>query len=401
MKNYQETPKENSDALYLREENRLISVSLLEGTPPERQWTIDEYLPRGSVTGMFGPGGVGKSLLAQMAGTAVACGIEWLGINTKQGPAIGYFCEDDKNELWRRQLSILGAHGLTKEDASEFYIQSRIGMENLLMKFSGGVGVKTDFFHQIETDIQNFKPELIILDNSAQMFGGNENDRREVTQFVNALHGLINDGDLTILLLGHPPKPSAAGMQHEYSGSTGWDACFRSRLWFGRLNKKKSHQPDDEDFIEDQVDDAGDDDERILSRKKANYSKLGGDIKLKWQNGVFENISTQRFSGGRFDRIEASARLRDAGWLFMKMLKSLNDRQQEVNHLKASPNYAPKIMTKMEAASGTSWKLLERAMFILMDEGKVFPNQKLFMRSGRWVSGLSLVQNDGAKNEGT
>ena len=58
--------------------------------------------------------------------------------------------------------------------------------------------------------------KLIVVDNIAQCFGGNENIRVEVTAFVNALSGLALELDAAVLLLGHPGKASDS----EYSGST-------------------------------------------------------------------------------------------------------------------------------------------------------------------------------------
>jgi RecA-family ATPase len=50
--------------------------------------------------------------------------------------------------------------------------------------------------------------KLIVIDNIAQCFAGNENNRAEVTAFVNAVSGLALELDAAVLLLGHPGKAS-------------------------------------------------------------------------------------------------------------------------------------------------------------------------------------------------
>jgi hypothetical protein len=39
---------------------------------PRRQWIVEKWIPKGCVTGLFGSGGTGKSLLAQQLGTVLA-----------------------------------------------------------------------------------------------------------------------------------------------------------------------------------------------------------------------------------------------------------------------------------------------------------------------------------------
>lgn len=354
-------------------------ASSLTGEPPAREWTVDGYLPRGSVTGIFGPGGVGKSLLAQQLGVSLSTGQPWLGLKTHQQSVIGYFCEDDKNELWRRQNAINAGMGVRPDDLGEFYMQSRAGMENILMKFANGIGTRTDFFRQIEQDIRSLEAKTLILDNAAQMFGGNENDRREVTQFVNALHGLINDGDLTILLLGHPPKASATGMQHDYSGSTGWDACFRSRLFFGRPEKQDDETDEDMNY-------------RVLTKKKANYSTIGDAVKVKWEHGFFR--VTQEVIGF-VEKLDLSVKQKEANTEFCKMLEVLNKRGQEVSHSPTSQNYAPKVIRGMpRIKDGISYKMLCKAVDILVDAGTIEINHDFGKRNGRRAYGLKLVKEE-------
>lgn len=372
-----EAPSDKSEPI--NDNSAVFPASSLQGIPPERIWAVDGYLPQGNVTGLFGAGGTGKSLLAQQLGSAMASGTDWIGLPVKQGPVLGYFCEDDKDELWRRQHAINRGLSIDPESLGEFYMQSRAGMENILMRFEGGIGVKTPFFKQVQEEINDYGAKFLMLDNTAQMFGGNENDRSQVTQFVNSLHGLISGGDLGILLLGHPPKMSAAGVQADYSGSTAWDACFRSRLFFGRPEREEGESDDDMNY-------------RVLTKKKANYSSVGDTVKMKWENGFFR---VAKETIGWLDNLDLTVKQKEANHEFCKMLEVLNNRNQEVSHSPTSQNYAPKVMRAMpRIKDGISYKMLIKALDILVDEGRVAVNHDFGKRNGRRAFGLKLVREE-------
>ena len=254
----------------------LFSAADFTGFPPQRRWVVSDWIPEGCVTGVFGPGGSGKSLLAQMMATVLSANVatmngadgesavdyDWVGLSCIGCPVLAYFCEDDKDELHRRQASINYQLGIddTETELKNFHMRSRVGMSNLLMIFYNGVGTPTPFYDQIVADIAETSAKVVILDNVAQLFGGNENDRGEVTQFVNLLHKIANEHDVTPILLGHPAK----GIGSEYSGSTAWDACFRGRIYLGRPSGK-----DDENNNDDAAD------FRVMRKSKANYGRVG------------------------------------------------------------------------------------------------------------------------------
>ena len=53
----------------------VIDPSTLAGVPvPERHWLVDDWLGFGYTTALYGNGGIGKTLLAQMLLTASATG---------------------------------------------------------------------------------------------------------------------------------------------------------------------------------------------------------------------------------------------------------------------------------------------------------------------------------------
>lgn len=247
-----------------------MNVKGLVGTPPEREWIIQDWLPKGCVTTVYGDGGVGKSLLVQQLMTAVATGREWLGYTNKPMRVYGLLCEDDEQELWRRQYKINKQLGLEMSDLENVAYISRVGNDNLLMTFGDkDIGNLTSFFHKLLKDIQEFKPDLIVLDTAADLFEGHENNQTHVRQFIqNCCAKIARDSNAAVLICAHP---SDSGMQRKTGtgGSTAWNNTVRSRWYF------------------EWSDDNNQNGIRILSLKKSNYSTSQIKIAVKWESGIF------------------------------------------------------------------------------------------------------------------
>ncbi len=71
---------------------------------------------------------------------------------------------------------------------------------------------------------------LLILDPLAAVFGGSENDRAAVREFVSALDRWGREHRCAILLIAHPPKPASGAPAPRYSGSTDWRNAART-VW--------------------------------------------------------------------------------------------------------------------------------------------------------------------------
>ena len=102
----------------------------------------------------------------------------------------------------------------------------------LLAVLNGKTGtlVKTPFFARLEATIDKLRPSLLILDALADLYGGDENVRVQVRQFITFLRRLCSKYSVTIVLVAHP---SLAGMASDsgISGNTGWNNSVRCRLY--------------------------------------------------------------------------------------------------------------------------------------------------------------------------
>lgn len=237
---------------------------------PLREWIVDGWIPRGYVTGIYGDGAVGKSLIVQQLITSVSCVKPWLGMDVRGGRAFGFMCEDDAKELHRRQEGINRAYGLAMPNLEFMRLAARFGFDNILMTFDDrNRGSPTELFAEVAKFLTAFPPTLVVLDTLADIFGGNEIVRAHARQFIQGIGGqLARQFNCAVVIAAHP---SASGIStgSGAGGSTAWSNTFRSRLYMTR--------PEGE----------GNDDVRHLSRMKANYAPKGGEIVVKWSDGAF------------------------------------------------------------------------------------------------------------------
>lgn len=253
--------------------------------PASRAWAVKDWIPVGTVTALYGDGGVGKSLIAQQLLTCTALALPWLGLETAAGTALGIMCEDDDDELHRRQRAINASLGVGMEHLENLRLLSRVGHNNTVMHFGNrtGIGELTEAYYRIDKTCERIRPKLVVADTIADFFGGNEIDRGQVRQFVqNAWGNIARRHNCAVLLCGHP---SASGIStgSGTGGSTAWNNTVRSRLYLSRPPEKEG-----EDY---------DPDIRLLARMKANYAPRQAEITLRFTDGVL--VERGEDGGGR------------------------------------------------------------------------------------------------------
>ena len=258
-----------------------IIISGFKGNPPPRDWVVSDWLPRQEITGLYGDGGLGKSLLALQLGMNVSSGEgTFLGASIERKmPVLAIPCEDTRDEAHRRIHSILKAPEYEFMDLNvPFHIWPRVGKESVLAFQEGNIIRKGDFYDPLSKEIERIGKGgdlLLIMDTLSDIFAINENDRQAASKCVKTVLGsLVQKYGCTILVLAHPSKASQASGTYD-SGSTAWRNSLRN-MW-----ALKPHT--DKELIN----------YRLIQRTKSNYSAKSDDIALKWEKGRILNVDGQ------------------------------------------------------------------------------------------------------------
>lgn len=330
--------------------SRFYSASDLEGLDvPPRHWLVRDLVPSGTVTLLGGDGGTGKSLLALQLACAVATNGRWLDRQVSGGGAMFISAEDDDAELHRRLDDVVRASDMQFSDLDRLTIRSLAGEDALLAFLDRGSGVlsPSPLYAELDRRMDEEKPALLVLDTLADLFPGNENDRAQARHFIGLLRGLAIRHDCAVVLLAHPSL-SGLNSGSGTSGSTGWNNSVRSRLYLERV-AQDGYEPNP--------------DARVLSTKKANYGRTGGEINLTWRNGVF--MADPAETG--LDRMAKGAK---AERVFLKLLRTLSEQGRRVN-TGGGQTYAPSVFAAHPDAEGVSKTAFRSAMETLLAQGKI------------------------------
>lgn len=359
---------------------------LAEKPPAPRDWFLPGFIPKGEVTLFTGPGGAGKSLAAQQLATCLAARKPFLGLD---GSAAFYedyegvlyvTCEDDERELHRRQHNIMEATGTTRADLSDGHGSDRLHLVSL----RGSLGTelatfdregnleKSDTFDRLFDTLFETSADLVILDNVAHLFTGNENDRGHVTRFVNLLYSLVRNLSVTVILIGHPNKSG-----DNYSGSTAWLNAVRSHIAI-------DYQREADGSIVDR-------DARVLTVSKANYARTGAELAFRWHNWAFVTDADLPPDA----RAELSEAIKASGEneALRRCLAATADQKRAVSH-HPGVNYYASVFTKMPEGKRYTKAAFERAFERLLSLGEIEIDVQLWQRQNRaWKYGIRLVES--------
>jgi AAA domain len=313
---------------------------------PPQLWIAPQWIPFDVVTGLYGDGGTGKSLLMLMLQTAAGLsGATWLGMPVMgEIVSLGMYCEDNQNELQRRQEWINAAYFIDHDALSNVRWQSRNGLDNTLMTFSrsGHRGQLTRLYRHILEEALDIKAKLVIVDTAADTFGGSELDRIQVRQFVQGALGQIAIKTGGAVICCAHPSLSGLTTGRGTSGSTGWSNAFRSRLYL-------SHVSDE------------DPDARTLKRMKANYAPPNATMNLRWNNGLFIPVAADGGPGSYGA---------DPRRVFLDILREMTEQNRAMSPNLYARNYAPRVFSELPIGrrGGFDLKKLANAMEELLIE---------------------------------
>jgi RecA-family ATPase len=300
-------------------------------------------------TALYGSGGEGKTIVAQILATAGALGKFWLGLPVLRCNSLLFFCEDDLDEMHRRQEDINSHFGCSFADLGAMRWLPRLGEDNALMRFEGRP-YHSPLFDQLLAAAKEHDAKLIITDTLADIFPGNENDRGQARAFAQQALGLLaRETQGAVVALAHPSRAGMNSGSGE-SGSTAWLGTFRSQLYLA-TPKSEEGEPADPDL-------------RVLTRRKSNAARRDETIELRWSNGVF--VPVHAATG-----FTASIERRACEHVFLDLLDKATAEGQYVSHNSRAGNYAPRVFALRPDRERFAKADFERAMQRLFAENKI------------------------------
>jgi RecA-family ATPase len=324
-----------------------FDASQWEGVPIEpRRWIAHNRIPVGEPGIMSGDGGTGKTKLALQLAIAISAGLrDWVGgVVEAEGPVIVFSAEEKLKEMHRRTLDIIEHRGLSFRDMAGGLHFICDTANPILGTIDRNMIVQpTTSLLRLERTVAAIRPALVIIENAADVYSGNESDRPNVTRFMRGLLGrLTAPCDSTVMLIQHPSVSGLADGTGR-AGSTGWNNSGRWRTNFTKVKDS--------------------DDLRQLEIIKNNYGPTGEKIALRWDRGVF-------VPEGQETSLQRMAADRDVDELFLRLLEQRNAQDRWVTPAKAA-GYAPKEFAAMPGAEGVKSSAFEKSMERLLDAGTI------------------------------
>ena len=254
-----------------------------------------------------------------------------------RGPVVYLGAEDDQDEMHRRFAAIAREQEIELDRLGNIHILCLAGKNAVLASANvRDIVEPTPLWFELRRIVLEVRPKLVVYDTLADLFAGNENSRPQAQQFVSMLRGLALETDSTALLLAHP---SLSGMStgSGSSGSTAWSNSVRSRLYLDRV-RDGSVEPDP--------------DARVLRTMKMNYGRAGGEVRLRWHDGVFI------LDAGPETNLAQAAKIQHAETVFLDLLGAYNASGRFVTSTTGA-NYAPAAI-RQRGARATHWQAAAR-----------------------------------------
>jgi len=246
------------------------AADMLTQPVPQREWLVRGWIPHKQITLLYGDGGTGKTTLLLQLAIAASQGATWMGVKLARHKVLFITAEDELSEVHYRLDQMTRLLG---KDVGDLVIVSLADLEVAeLMSLDGKTLKPTPTLDSICELIGRQGVDVVMMDPIADLFGGNEIDKQQVTKFMRMLRKRIAfDLGCSLVIAAHP---SSDGMRtgKGTSGSMAWSNSARSRMYF-------SH--DKETGIS------------TLELMKSNRSKVGESVSLKWVDGVFVQVSEE------------------------------------------------------------------------------------------------------------
>jgi RecA-family ATPase len=321
-----------------------------QGAPPPVDWLVAGRIPRGDVTTLHGDGGAGKTDIAIRLAANVARGApDWLGHELANGPAALVSGEEPEREVRRRLWLHAERDGYTFASLNRLHLwtPNADGDTVLATPDRNGIMRPTRLMQQITAAIEAAAPVLVVVDNVASTFAGNQNDRVMVRSYVNLWRAVAHGPSKPAVLLLDHPSLSGLTTGTGRGGNMDWRNAVRSALYL---------RPADDKAEADQG-------IRILETVKCNYAAPGKPVRLQWAEGGLQ----LEHAPSSLHRLAIDA---ECEATFLRLLDQRIGQGRHVGE-KNGRNYAPKIFADSEGNSGFTSQAFAKAMERLFAAEKI------------------------------
>jgi RecA-family ATPase len=307
---------------------------------PAREWIMEDWVPRGQTTGLYGVSGVLKTTFLVQLMMAASAGLYFCGRKIEQVTVYGLFCEDTTEEIVRRAHRIARFYGRTLDQFPNFHFASLVGvMDSEFLSFDHKGYEFGPAYQLFEYELTEYKPGLAVLDTLPDFFGGEEINRRQTSTFIRMLDALSMTHKCGMLCAAHPSMRGRSSGRFD-SGNTGIEGKMRARL---SLHDPGKDTPDEETPEERAHRIALDpSDKRILTRQNSNYAKPGETIELIIKEGAFypAALDPSQNQRGPMRDLTVNAKL-------LEILAAIKHEGRYVNDSRTVPDrYLPQVFSK-------------------------------------------------------
>jgi RecA-family ATPase len=321
--------------------------------PPPVDWLAFQRIPRGDITTLHGDGAAGKTDIAlRLAANIARSAPDWLGHEIASGPVVFVSAEEPEREIRRRIWLNAQRDGydLTSLAALHFWFPEEFAGAVLAVPDRSGVMQPTPLFCLLAAAIEERQPVLVIADNVAATFGGNQNDRVMVRSYINLWRQFAQLPSAPAVLLLDHPSLSGLTSGSGRGGNMDWRNAVRSALYL--------RVPDEKAEADRGI--------RIFETVKSNYGPPGQPVRLQWTDG-----------GLQLERAPSSlhrlAKDQECDHTFLRLLDERNAQSRPV-YERSGRNYAPAVFAEHEGNGGFTGQAFARAM------ERLFRNKTIALR---------------------
>lgn len=184
---------------------------------PPPKWLIEGLVPEGTMTGLVGAPGVGKSMIALDWALCVATGMSWLGVYPVQQGFALYIAAEGHSGLSIRARAWLEKYGRSIRSANFGLVKDRLFVTGVTSPDDTHTEYET-LFTRIEEEMQT-APKLVVIDTLARCLEGDENESQAMGHFVNGAEQFIERYGSTVVVVHH--KNAMGGRERGHSSFRG------------------------------------------------------------------------------------------------------------------------------------------------------------------------------------